>query len=233
MLLGCRIHNALADLIPEDALKRCPKVRKFTSTVTQNPLLLGEQQGIYLGKTLNLSVSRNYVILRNNSREPFHKLDKERCRNVKRHFVMNHLDVPIGNNSRNPENINAELPKFSFEKNRDVKISNFLWLGSNFNRPKPSSVSDFYASIFLDEMDMFLNSFLVEMCCGNDSCFKADFDFQVGSNRLRIMLLIDKLSNRASLQVYPDHDSSKLQPSIVHGPKQYSDGDMWNKLGYG
>ncbi|GJY11533.1 hypothetical protein Tco_0379718 [Tanacetum coccineum] len=42
MLLGCRIHNALADLIPEDALKRCPKVRKFTSTVTQNPLLLGE-----------------------------------------------------------------------------------------------------------------------------------------------------------------------------------------------
>ncbi|GKC74188.1 hypothetical protein Tco_1120071 [Tanacetum coccineum] len=75
--------------------------------------------GIYLGKTLNLSVSRNYVILRNNSREPLHKLDKER--NVKRRSVMNHLDVPIGNNSRNPENINVELPKFSFAKTRATK----------------------------------------------------------------------------------------------------------------
>nr|GEY51308.1 phosphoserine phosphatase, chloroplastic isoform X1 [Tanacetum cinerariifolium] len=36
------MHNAIADLSPEDALKRCPKVRKFTSAVTQNPLLLGE-----------------------------------------------------------------------------------------------------------------------------------------------------------------------------------------------
>ncbi|GJT60427.1 MADS-box transcription factor 6 isoform X2 [Tanacetum coccineum] len=42
MLLGCRMHNTIADLSPEDALKQCPKVIKFTSVVTQNPLLLGE-----------------------------------------------------------------------------------------------------------------------------------------------------------------------------------------------
>ncbi|GKD87364.1 hypothetical protein Tco_1358518, partial [Tanacetum coccineum] len=39
-------------------------------------------------------------------------------RNVKRRFVMNLPDVPIGNNNGNHENINAGLPEFISAKNQ-------------------------------------------------------------------------------------------------------------------
>ncbi|GKD00481.1 hypothetical protein Tco_1170755 [Tanacetum coccineum] len=56
-------------------------------------------------------------------------------RNVKRRFVMNRPDVPIGNNSGNHENINAGLPEFSSAKNQG-EASFEQWKIFSVIRPK-------------------------------------------------------------------------------------------------
>ncbi|GJS23650.1 hypothetical protein Tco_0452282, partial [Tanacetum coccineum] len=56
-------------------------------------------------------------------------------RNVKRRFVMNRPDVPIGNNNGNHENINAGLPEFSSAKNQG-EASFEQWKIFSVIRPK-------------------------------------------------------------------------------------------------